>query len=175
MKKQVRQGVFETNSSSVHAICICTDDFLHIPEKLRFGFGEFGWGETTLNCTQEKADYLWTAIACIDDFDTIKKYTKFIAKTLKEHGVRDIDFEPIEIHIGTWGNDAEVFFSCPDDYWIDHVHETREFVDAVCTDEDRLMNYLFTNRSYIATGNDNSDSCPRIDEVYPHEEYYKSN
>jgi hypothetical protein len=41
--KQIRKGVFETNSSSTHSICIAKDDGLTIPKSLHFDFGEFGW------------------------------------------------------------------------------------------------------------------------------------
>lgn len=43
MKKQIRRGCFETNSSSTHAICIATDDVLNIPKDIHFGFDDFGW------------------------------------------------------------------------------------------------------------------------------------
>ena len=53
MKTQIRRGVFETNSSSTHAISIMEyGDFVkedwytayNVPEKVKFGLqGEFGW------------------------------------------------------------------------------------------------------------------------------------
>ena len=53
--------------------------------------------------------------------------------------------------------------------------ELEEFVDAVCSDEDMLMNYLFSDNSYVATGNDNDDNEPVINVDYPHKEFYKYN
>ena len=43
MKRQIRRGCFETNSSSTHAICIATEDVLNIPKNIHFGFDDFGW------------------------------------------------------------------------------------------------------------------------------------
>ena len=69
MKKVIRKGTFETNSSSTHAICICTDkkllEEMEYPEHLYFGIGEHGWEYERLNTPKEKANYLYTAILYI--------------------------------------------------------------------------------------------------------------
>ena len=57
--KQIRKGVFETNSSSTHSICIAKDAELTIPQSLHFSFGEFGWECDTLYSVSEKASYLY--------------------------------------------------------------------------------------------------------------------
>lgn len=44
MKKVIRRGVFETNSSSVHAISISNAGNLVYPKFVYFEEGEFGWG-----------------------------------------------------------------------------------------------------------------------------------
>ena len=48
MKKQIRQGVFETNSSSTHSMCIHPGN-KYVPNmsKLKIETGEFGWEEET--------------------------------------------------------------------------------------------------------------------------------
>ena len=56
MKRQIRRGVFETNSSSTHSIAIpkrCTKT-----NYMSFNIGEFGWGWDEV----DPADYLYTAI-----------------------------------------------------------------------------------------------------------------
>lgn len=175
MKKQIRSGVFETNSSSVHAICISTGGVLNIPEKINFYGGSYGWEYETLDTVNEKASYLYSCIASsVNSFDTLQQYIRFIVETLKEVGVKYIDFEPLEIHVGSWGDDAELWFSGKDDCYVDHGSATREFVEAVCTNKDYLLNYLFDYKSYVLTGNDNEES-PMILASYPHEEFYKYN
>lgn len=63
MKTQIRMGVFETNSSSTHAICITKKkDNYKIPKHIDFEFGEFGWECDEYSDICNKASYLITAI-----------------------------------------------------------------------------------------------------------------
>lgn len=180
MKKQIRKGVFETNSSSTHAICIATEDVLNIPNKIHFEFGDYEWECRKLVSMQDRVNYLYTALTYINDINTITKYLTFIANTLKAHGVEDIEFDSFELSFYEWEGVINAYaapLEKDSDEWygIDHGRETREFVDAVCTDEDRLLHYLFSNKSYIETGNDNDEYDVNINVDYPHEEYYKGN
>ena len=174
MKRQIRQGVFETNSSSVHAICISlVDEPLRIPEKIEFSCDDFGWEYDKLTSITEKARYLYTCIPYLNDFDKIKGCFNFIYHTLRKAGVEDVYFEAYELTVSTW-NEADVnLYIKPKDGYVDHGSETKEFVEAVCTDENKLLNYLFSNKSYIFTGNDNSGYQEKIEEDYPHEVYWK--
>ena len=79
-----------------------------------------------------------------------------------------------EIGIGTW-SDINFYIQPANDCYVDHGNEAKEFVDAVCTDENKLLHYLFSKKSYVETGNDNDDYDVSINVDYPHEEYYKSN
>lgn len=58
--KQIRKSVFETNSSSVHAIVIHTDETIDLSEvtTVNFSFDEFGWSNDKYYTVQNKADYL---------------------------------------------------------------------------------------------------------------------
>lgn len=42
MKRQIRRCVFETNSSSTHAICIAKDGY-ELKDHIDFHTGEYGW------------------------------------------------------------------------------------------------------------------------------------
>jgi hypothetical protein len=59
---KIRQGVFETNSSSTHSICIAKKAELNIPKHVYFDFGEFGWECDTLRSLSKKASYLYTGL-----------------------------------------------------------------------------------------------------------------
>lgn len=83
MKKQIRQGVFETNSSSTHSICIAKDTELIIPKELHLEFGEFGWECNTLNSLQEKASYLYTGLIA----EKRKEDSDRIIELLKSKGI----------------------------------------------------------------------------------------
>jgi hypothetical protein len=50
-----------------------------------------------------------------------------------------------------------------------------DFLNAVCEDENKLMSYLFSDLSFIITGNDNDDEDVDINVDYAHDEYYKGN
>ena len=162
MKTQIRRGVFETNSSSVHSICITTEDeFEYFPAEVVFTPGEFGWESGEYRDLESKASYLWTAI--VNYTADADSYKEKITTTLDKHGIK-------AIFVG----------AIPGEYYsatgyIDHGCETLDFTKDVVNDEDRLMQYLFSDRSYVATGNDNDDTIPYIDATYPHEIYNKYN
>jgi hypothetical protein len=72
--RQIRQCVFETNSSSTHSLVVrgrgrpLSDFFLHIEDDgyVHTSFGEFGWGYDVLYGQDEKLSYLCTMAACAD-------------------------------------------------------------------------------------------------------------
>jgi len=68
MKINIRKGVFETNSSSMHSISISSNDHFNFYDKPIIGrFGEFGWGYDELVTPEEKLSYVLTAIQYYDD------------------------------------------------------------------------------------------------------------
>ena len=56
MKRQIRSGVFETNSSSIHSIAIPRS--CKAVDSVSFSIGEFGWEWDEADA----ANYLYTAI-----------------------------------------------------------------------------------------------------------------
>ncbi len=158
MNKKIRQGVFETNSSSTHSICIATEPTLEIPKELHFEFGEFGWRKSTLDSISDKASYLYTGLMITyrtEDFENI-------AELLSNKGIR----------VSAQEAKSENMY---DNGYIDHSNELGDFLDAVCSDEQQLMNFLFSPLSFILTGNDNDDHDVDINVNYPHTSYYKGN
>lgn len=169
MKKQIRQGVFETNSSSTHSICIAKNTELNIPKSLHFQFGEFGWECDILHSVGEKASYLYTGLIANNrkgDFDRIIQF-------LKDKGIEVTAEEPIYKKFTYEGNDGGEY--AENGGYVDHSDEMAEFLDAVCQDEGQLMRYLFSNLSFIITGNDNDDEDVSIDVSYEYDGYYKGN
>lgn len=165
MRTVLRKGVFETNSSSVHSICIakdsCTDQ--EYPEKLYFKHGEFGWEYECYRTPEEKASYLYEAVCGIyenrADRENIKNQ---LFDILGKKGI-----------IAEFEEDKEDEYGFREGY-IDHCWEVKEWLDSVLHSEKRLMNFLFSDKSYVHTGNDNS-RYHTIHAEYPHEEYYKEN
>ena len=139
---QIRNGVFETNSSSTHSICIqkkpVDADYSHIV----FNIGSYGWSEREVNF----GDYLYTAILCLDP-DGHDGYLSRLKSILDAHRIR-YEFEWPE-----WHESGK--YKWLDNGYIDHYDETVPFVETVLDDEDMLLRGLFGEDSVVYTGNDN--------------------
>jgi hypothetical protein len=143
--KQVRRNVFETNSSSTHSICISKAP-VTVGKHIHFRIGEYGWENDCVNI----ADYLYTAILEQYDVDELLKKLKDI---LDSYSI-EYEFEKPNYKISSDGR-----YKWLDYGYVDHSSETREFINAVLSDEDMLMRCLFGN-SCVYTGNDNQDANP---------------
>lgn len=171
--KKIRKGVFETNSSSTHSICIAKDAELTIPKSLAFTFGEFGWELDTLSSVGEKASYLYTGLIANKRRDDVEK----IFSILRDKGIKVSAEEPIyktHTYKDSNGKD-ESYVTCENGGYVDHSYDMVDFLNAICGDENKLMQYLFSDMSFVLTGNDNDDEGVSIDVSYPHDEYYKGN
>lgn len=173
MTKQIRQGVFETNSSSTHSICIAKDAELTIPKSIHFDFGEFGWECDTLGSVGKKASYLYTGLIANNRKEDAEK----IISILKDKGIEATAEEPIyktNIYTNSEGKLVE-YTTCENSGYVDHSCEMESFLNAVCEDAEKLMRFLFSPLSFIITGNDNDDEDVDIKVDYAHDEYYKGN
>lgn len=142
----IRKNIFETNSSSTHAICVAKENDYTIPANLYFTFDEFGWENRTYYLTEELASYLYTAICTILERDKSEEYKNYIYETLAKYGC-ECSFE--EAKYGRYG--------CEKGY-IDHGYELKEWLDALRHSEKKLLRFLFSPDSFIITGNDNTDT-----------------
>lgn len=167
---QIRRGIFETNSSSVHAITVSKDiSDAEYCRYINFGVGNFGWRHRKYFDTTDKAAYLWTAI--LSNFEKYHKedhyYDGFneryyrvyiddpkylgiksaIVSALKSFGLEEenITFEQY-FKIDALGN-----FECG---YIDHC-PGMDFINELVFNRRRLINYLFNENSIITTWNDN--------------------
>ena len=175
MKIQIRRGVFETNSSSVHTLTITKNpNNLKFPKKLIFDSGDYGWEHACLTTPEEKASYLWEGISSVfPDYENknLTEYNKAIAsitKILKSVGVEAVfKYNNPKYEESEWGNWYEFYDKDgnKDDGYLDHPSELCTFLYDVCFDKTKLLNYLFSTESFIKTGNDNEDKD------YPDEDY----
>lgn len=174
MKTQKRIGVFETNSSSTHSICIPKEDAeLELPKQIHFHFGEFGWECDTLDSISEKASYLYTGLV----YNDRKSDIDAVFKTLRDKDV-EVTFEEPIYNTRTYkdSNGIEQSYTSSDNAgYVDHGDALGGFLDAVCSDEDKLLRFLFSPMAFIITGNDNDDEDVDISVSYEHDEYYKGN
>ena len=147
MKVQ-RTGVFETNSSSTHAISISLGDFgnskrgkLPVDEKgiCRIFPGQFGWEKRNYTDAATKASYCLTACwSCGAD-------EKMLKRVVRDNmpDANDVVF------VGKPG--PRPSWDC--DYYIDH-QSSDVHCDAFESDE-TLTRFIFSKRSHLYTGNDN--------------------
>lgn len=169
MRLQIRKNVFETNSSSTHAICINKKD-LNTAElqgtTVIFDCGRFGWEVETYKDIYSRASYLYQAILDInyDNPEECSKVLRCINDTLYDYGIACYFIPP---KTDSWGFNEG---------YIDHAFETKEFVDSVLDSKERLIRYLFGD-SIIFTGNDNDDEPLPLDTISEedYEIYYKGN
>lgn len=144
--RKIRTGIFETNSSSVHCICIANygeNDFTR--NVLRCETDEFGWEYGMYSDVYCKADYLLTMIYCSERSD---EYLEKLRTILSKHGIELDEKETSS-------------------YYIDHCGEWENTLEVLLNNEELLMSFLFNPKSYIETTNDNDDS---VDELYEHAE-----
>lgn len=174
MSIKIRNSVFETNSSSVHAMIVSKEmpkiepynNFIH------FGLGEYGWEENNYYDPDDKASYFYTAACSIRGYDVRDE----IAALLKPYGIVCKFDDPM---FETWTSDYDGS-TCTylTNGSIDHDYECKEFVDTMMNDPEMLIKFLLNEDSFVQTGNDNSDMGWYKDvrnTVYPHDLFIKKN
>lgn len=143
---QIRSSVFETNSSSTHSIAISKKS-VTIGKYVYFGIGEYGWENDCVN----PANYLYTAILYVYSSEVAEEKIEHLKRILDKYDV-SYEFEEPEYWISS---DGRAYL---DNGYIDHGYELGEFLEAIFSNEDLLMRYLFG--AFVYTGNDNQDDCP---------------
>lgn len=142
----IRKGLFETNSSSTHAICIGKDNNnLVIPSELTFKVGEFGWENEVHDDVLTLASYLYTALTSWYGGKELTKHINHIYTLLGHNGCEATFIEP---SVSAWGIT---------DGYIDHSEGLNEFLNKVLSSDKALLRYLFSPDSFIITGNDNEE------------------
>lgn len=147
----IRQGLFESNSSSTHSICISKEniDKEHlVGQHIHFGIGEWGWEVGTVHDT---ADYLYTAILDSPSTKIADQRLEKLKAILDKYYIT-YSFEPVAKN-----EEYDHYHPVENNiyYGIDHGGECRKFVEAVLNDENMLLRWLFGD-SFVKTGNDNS-------------------
>ena len=167
----VRNGVFETNSSSAHSLaykntvlrdydykpsedlCLSIKE-LRLTEKpkeyemysyMPLYFDEYGWGYDVLRSPAEKLSYLMSSVYQYKTWGVIKE-DPFFKQVIQWLSELDIVVELPE----EYGESSEV------DAYVDHQSWNVVTKDMFQTKED-LLTYLFNNDIVIYIENDNSD------------------
>ena len=131
MKIQIRKGVFETNSSSTHALCIGKEyDKKHIPEVINFGVLKAQEFWSAKKDYQYRADKLFVSIIC--NYDCTKAFARF-GKLIELLKIINIPYT----------------FNLTEDYIEENLAyvESSRWVDIVLKNEQNLMCFLFNKHS----------------------------
>ena len=170
---KIRNGMFETNSSSTHTI-IVTDSKTEPGLFVDFSIGEFGWEFRKISSITEKASYLYT-LACEQ---LGRDVYQDLYEILIKYGVKCTCFVPAKFVKSSWSEGEYL-----DNGYVDHCYEddAKDFVERMLHHEKALIKYLFSDESFVVTGNDNCDEDQyewmqeQTDVDYPHKTYYKGN
>ena len=175
MKIQVRKNIFETNSSSIHSLVIGNNNeniYENLPSEIYFNGGEYGWENEVYNDIENKANYLYTGIVKNNLVDELVPKIKDILSKWNITPIFQETYKKV-FYDNTMSDD---FRNNEEFYYIDHSYALQDFLNTVCNNEELLMNFLFSDGSFIETGNDNDDEW--IDFKYPENvlfEYEKGN
>jgi hypothetical protein len=165
---KIRNSVFETNSSSVHSIVVSTEPVDFAPTSIYFELGEFGWSMDELDDSFARASYFYTAACCLYERDVAPE----LRYMLEPYGY-NLVFDPPIFDEDGWLKNG----------YVDHVDECKEFVDTLMSDATLLINFIFDDRSFVITGNDNCDEISwdwmrnKVDraDAYKHLTFVKGN
>lgn len=143
---QIRDNVFETNSSSTHSLCISKEEFDKslIPKYLNIRADEeFGWQQQTYYTPEEKANYLFQTLYDCDCRAEIEALTEKINNIAQKYNIRVSFPKPEKDEFGMYTGG-----------YVDHAGEAIPFVQELIDDEDKLCRFLFNSDSRIYTGSD---------------------
>lgn len=170
---QIRKNLFETNSSSTHAVCVSRT--MNDPDPSRFySLGDrycFGRCESQLvESWSEKLAYAYIVVHCLHNWDKVKK-TRDTSNDLENFKnmayevAKDYFIEPkdeFESHIGfTESNFMRMFDTIEkmmEDYdaYVDHIEDFADngFYEKLVTDKEFIRRLVFDEDSYITVGGD---------------------
>lgn len=151
MKRQIRYGVFETNSSSVHTIVIPKLNYNYkLPKEIEFSYRTFGWEFESGN---KVSDYLFTAIidtSCekSEALEKVKKLKLILDKYNIKYYINMPTVDDCEFY-----GEKYIRVRDSEELGIDHGYYLKEFVDSLLNDEEKLLRFLCGGM--VFTGNDN--------------------
>jgi len=146
---KIRNSVFETNSSSIHAICVSSKPVDARGLTVRLRIGEFGWEHEWYQDIDSRASYIYTAACYIYGKDFYNQFKEL----LEPYGIKVGRYDSDRARFTNWGSDKYYL----DNGYIDHGGELQEFVDKCLNDADILICFIFGEESFVMTTNDNCD------------------
>lgn len=169
--KTIRTSVFETNSSSMHAISFANDDPNITVDKIYVSAsGVYGWDIHDFKAPDEKLDYATVAFMHIasravkseleeDVIAYIDEKLQNVVDCFAKHGVI-VEFAKDMYKVNSMRYDTAFYIQVAISGYIDHQSAPYEDSDSAqaarwfAEDPEELFKFVF-NSSYIHTDNDN--------------------
>lgn len=153
MKKVIRIGVFETNSSSTHSVCIangpCEDTIVaQLDGKVHIEVGEFGWEVQDYWDAASKASYALTWChnrnKYKSDVCARPKHLQMLKEVIEEYTGCDVIFDYFDDEFYKYG-------------YIDHQSDERDYsaLAEAMESKESLKQFIFNKNSLLHTDNDN--------------------
>ena len=166
MRIQIRNSVFETNSSSIHTIAITKYNGSSKNNiTLEAQTGNFGWEHKLYMLPKDKLSYLWTAIYCLAD--NVGYYENEFKKDIVKHAQVIKEWEEIIFNaFSNYNINIEFIYSEPFalfGYGIDHSNELIPMLNDFKENPELIVDFVLGNYSNVETYNDNSEytlECP---------------
>lgn len=149
--KQIRQGVFETNSSSTHSITISGSDRFIYPKFIPIiEFGEYGWEQDIYSDFTDKISYVITMLATInriqklEDFIVLKEFI-WLKEAVNQHCKQELKVKEINDKYNPLG-------------YVDH--KSNDVLDEFLSENEldfkvKVLNFIFNEKYGFETDNDN--------------------
>lgn len=179
MNKIIREGVFETNSSSSHSISISNSDAIYdsiYPNEdgiIELNGKHFGWEYLKYNDSLTKANYIFLYIRdWCEEYkqqewnDDLKKYEVVNIIPNKSEEFMELFSDIILKQTGAYSLKTDT-----KDGYIDHESVESRKLDYLFQDKELLRKFIFDKNSWLFLGNDNDCTPNDFYEV----ETYKQN
>lgn len=145
MKRKIRKGVFETNSSSVHSLVISNDGRepskfkLNKDGEIEIDFGQFGKDERIYSSQYDKLSYLITCLYYLSGYDISDIYDKW-------------EFEQIQDAVCKYTGATGIKILGKQEPEIDHQSQPYGDIEIINVyDEDAVINFVFNKYVSLKT------------------------
>lgn len=168
MKIKIRHGIFETNSSSIHAIAVYKgNEKIKFPPTVYLSRKDFGWDTRTTRNWEEKLNYIYEMCIAKDYkndnliFKDEEEREYFYGKKIQDF-LEDSCLDRLINILKNKGIIVEYYLGSIYDGSIDHCDCWGNFIISLLEDEEKLLKFIFGEKSCLITGNDNIDySTPK--------------
>lgn len=154
--KQIRRGVFETNSSSSHSISISGNDSWEYPKyTLNVEFGEYGWEENDFYGVENKLSYVLTMVQYhLGDLSWEERtpevvlnsnYVKWLREIVKGFCDQEIEIQLMDEMYYPMGYIDHQSTDVLDEFW----------AEDELTFKSNMREFIFNNKYSFSTDNDN--------------------